>query len=163
MQTEQRKKLELQLNQPTQIELMFDNPKIGQSQFGEFYLYAVRNGDGATEYSFFAPEEIHAILKEHKKGSKFTVSKLAEQKGSKIITKYEVVPLQPALSEHSPQTEEVKQEKVTLPITEPPVAEDKYFTVMLNSCRDAMKIQSELGGMMDAKSLAVTLFIARTK
>ena len=34
---------------------------------------------------------------------------------------------------------------------------------MLTSCRDAVKIQNELGGLMDAKSLAVTLFIARSK
>ncbi len=31
------------------------------------------------------------------------------------------------------------------------------------SCKDAMKIQTELGGLMDPKSLAVTLFIARSK
>lgn len=161
--SEQRRKLELNLNEPVKIELMFDTPMVGQSQYGEYYLYAVKNGDGTTEYSFFAPDEVHAKLKENKKGAKFTITKLAEQKGSKIITKYEVVPLQPAPSEQTPQTEEVKQEKVTPPVTEPPVAEDKYFAIMLNSCRDAMKIQSELGGLMDAKSLAVTLFIARTK
>jgi len=34
---------------------------------------------------------------------------------------------------------------------------------MLQSYKDAMKIQTELGGMMDVKSLAVTLFIARSK
>ena len=159
MQTEQRKKLELQLNQPTQIELMFDNPKIGQSQFGEFYLYAVRNGDGATEYSFFAPEEIHAILKEHKKGSKFTVCKLAEQKGSKIITKYEVKPLtvekaEPEITGDNPPA--------TVP-AEAPKQADNLYEIMLQSCRDAVKIQTELGGLMDAKSIAVSLFIARTK
>ena len=65
MQNEQRKKLELQLNQPVQIELMFDTPVIGQSQYGEYYLYAVKNGDGATEYSFFAPDEVivHTVFK----------------------------------------------------------------------------------------------------
>ena len=41
--------------------------------------------------------------------------------------------------------------------------DDNYFELMLSSCRDAVKIQNELGGMMDAKSLAVTLFIARSK
>ncbi len=150
MSTEQRKKLELQLNQPTLIELLFDSPMIGQSQYGEFFLYSVRNGDGATEYSFFAPEEIHAILKEHKKGSKFTISKLAEQRGSKIITKYEVVPLQSAPAEPAPQKEESKPETAIQPVTEPPVAEDKYFAIMLNSCKDAIRIQSELGGMLDS-------------
>ena len=40
---------------------------------------------------------------------------------------------------------------------------DNYYNIMLNSCRDAIKLQNELGGMFDAKSLAVTIFIARTK
>jgi len=145
------------------IELLFDAPMVGQSQYGEYYLYAVKNGDGTTEYSFFAPDEVHAKLKENKKGAKFTITKLAEQKGSKIITKYDVVPLESAPPEPAPQHEEIKQETTTQAVKNVPVAEDKYFAIMLNSCRDAMRIQSELGGMMDAKSLAVTLFIARSK
>lgn len=40
---------------------------------------------------------------------------------------------------------------------------DSFYDLILTSCRDAVKIQNELGGMMDAKSLAVTLFIARSK
>jgi hypothetical protein len=130
---------------------------------GNYYLYAVKNGDGTTEYSFFAPDDVHATLKENKKGARFTITKLAEQKGSKIITKYDVVPLQSAPTEPVPQQEETKQETAIQPAKDIPVAEDKYFAIMLNSCRDAMRIQSELGGMMDAKSLAVTLFIARSK
>lgn len=62
MQTEQRKKLELQSNQPIQLELLFDNPAQGQSQFGNYHLYSVRNGDATTEYSFFAPDEVHSVL-----------------------------------------------------------------------------------------------------
>ena len=160
---EQRRKLELNLNEPVKIELMFDGPVVGQSQYGEYYLYAVKNGDGATEYSFFAPDEVHARLKDSKKGSKFTISKLAEQRGSKIITKYEVVPLQSAPAEPAPQKEESKPETAIQPVTEPPVAEDKYFAIMLNSCKDAIRIQSELGGMLDSKSIAITLYISRTK
>ena len=160
---EQRRKLELGLNEAVKIELLFDAPVVGQSQYGEYYLYAVKNGDGATEYSFFAPDEVHARLKDSKKGAKYTITKLAEQRGSKIITKYEVVPLQSAIPQPTPKQEETKQETTTQPVKDAPVAEDKYFAIMLNSCRDAMKIQSELGGMFDPKSLAVTLFIARTK
>jgi hypothetical protein len=50
-------------------------------------------------------------------------------------------------------------DKTILPVA----GNDNYFDIMLQSCRDAIKIQNELGGMMDAKSLAVTLFIARSK
>lgn len=161
--SEQRRKLELNLNEPVKIELMFDAPMVGQSQYGEYYLYAVKNGDGTTEYSFFAPDEVHAKLKENKKGAKFTITKLAEQKGSKIITKYDVVPLQSAPPEPTPHQEEAKQETIIQPVKDVPIAEDKYFAIMLNSCKDAIRIQSELGGMLDSKSIAITLYISRTK
>ena len=78
------------MNQPCSIELLFDKPTTGTSQYGDYYLYAVRNGDGQTEYSYFAPVEVHEQLKELKKGDRATIVKLAEQKGSKILTKYEV-------------------------------------------------------------------------
>lgn len=145
----ERKKLELQLNIPSSIELLYDKPTIGTSQYGEYYLYTVRNGDGATEYSFFADATVHNKLKDLKKGAKAIVTKIAEQKGSKLVVRYEV------------QTEEAKASPRPSTIT--PQPSDGFYEQMLQSCKDAMKIQTELGGMMDAKSLAVTLFIARSK
>ena len=138
----ERKKLELTLNKPSEIELLYDEPVVGQSKYGDYYLYAVRNGDGTTEYSFFAPDEVHERIKDLKKGAKVVITKLAEQKGNKIITKYDIdiVPNQTA-----------------------PQNVDSYYEIMLQCCKDAIRIQNELGGMMDAKSIAVTLFIARSK
>ena len=138
----ERKKLELTLNKPSEIELLYDEPVVGQSKYGDYYLYAVRNGDGTTEYSFFAPDEVHERIKDLKKGTKVVITKLAEQKGNKIITKYDIdiVPNQTA-----------------------PQNVDSYYEIMLQCCKDAIRIQNELGGMMDAKSIAVTLFIARSK
>lgn len=135
----------MELNKPVSLELLFDEPRIGQSQYGEYYLYAVRNG-GPDEMSFFAPDSVHEKIKDLKKGERFVVTKLAEQKGSKIITKYEVDPTQQKPAERLPEPNN-----------------DNYYELMLNSCRDAIKIQQELGGLMDAKSIAVTLFIARSK
>lgn len=133
------------MNQATSLELLYDKPQIGNSQYGEYYLYAVRNGDGATEYSYFAPPEVHDKLKDFKRGTKITITKSAEQKGSKIITKYLI----------NPEKEEVIENVDSF--------SDNYYELMLNSCKDAVKIQTELGGLMDAKSIAVTLFIARSK
>ena len=137
------------MNLPANLELLFDDPVVGQSQYGDYYLYAVKNGNG-TEYSFFAPSEVHDQIKSLGKGSKVTITKLAEQKGSKIITKYDIKVKEP----------EIPVLDKTIP---PVVGNDNYYDIMLQSCRDAIKIQNELGGMMDAKSLAVTLFIARSK
>ncbi len=127
------------------LELLYDEPKIGQSQYGEYYLYAVRNG-GVDELSFFATEDVHEKLNKLNKGDRFTITKLAEQKGAKIITRYEVGYTQQKAPERLPEANS-----------------DNYYELMLNSCRDAIKIQQELGGLMDAKSIAVTLFIARSK
>ena len=104
------------MNQPTRIELQQDKPNIGTSQFGEYYLYSVHNGDGSnSEYSFFAPPEVHEKLKELKKGSKAVITKTAVQKGSKILTNYEV---------------EVLDAKVSAPDTAT-TNKDSYFEAML--------------------------------
>ena len=149
--------MELQLNQPCSIELLFDKCTTGTSQYGEYYLYAVRNGDGATEYSFFASPEVHDKLKDLNKGSKATITKLAEQRGNKILTKYDVAIQQTTSVANVPEIKPMQDAngKVT--------GSDNFYELMLNSCKDAVRIQTELGGMMDAKSLAVTLFIARSK
>lgn len=125
------------------LELLFDEPMVGQSRFGEYYLYAVRNGS-EQEYSFFAPAEVNEQIKSLRKGERFEITKLAEQKGTKIVTSYKV-------ENQSPANEINKN------------SNDNFYDLMLTSCRDAVKIQNELGGLMDAKSLAVTLFIARSK
>lgn len=128
---------------------MFDEPMVGQSRFGEYYLYAVKNGSD-VEYSFFAPAEVNEQIKTLNKGDRFEITKLAEQKGTKIITKYDIkvlpTPILPDRQEGNPQP-----------------TSDNFYELMLTSCRDAVKIQNELGGLMDAKSLAVTLFIARSR
>ncbi|MCE1187621.1 MAG: hypothetical protein LWX56_00650 [Ignavibacteria bacterium] len=139
------------MNQPCSIELLFDKCQVGQSSYGEYYLYAVRNGDGQTEYSFFAPTEVHDKLKDLKKGDRAKLLKRAEQRGSKIITVYEV------------EVEKAERPMAPVPNSVSVGQADNFYDLMLQSCKDAVKIQNELGGLMDAKSVAVTLFIARSR
>jgi hypothetical protein len=141
----ERKKLELELNKTMSLELLFDEPMVGQSRYGEYYLYAVKNGTD-QEYSFFAPTEVNDQIKSLRKGERFEITKVAEQKGTKIVTSYNV-----KIEMKNPVNEMNKN------------SNDNFYDLMLTSCRDAAKIQNELGGLMDAKSLAVTLFIARSK
>jgi len=145
---EKKPKLEFELNKPVKIELLQDQCLIGTSRYGEYYLYTVRNG-GNEELSYFADKDVHEKLKDLKRGDKFEICKRAEQKGSKILTTFDVKVLQNSVE--SPG----KANNKTL--------DDNYYELMLSSCKDAVRIQNELGGMMDAKSLAVTLFIARSK
>ena len=44
-------------------------------------LYAVKNGTD-QEYSFFAPAEVNEQIKSLRKGERFEITKLAEQKGT---------------------------------------------------------------------------------
>jgi len=145
---EKKPKLELELNKPVKIELMQDQCLIGTSRYGEYYLYGVRNG-GSEELSYFADKEVHEKLKDLKRGDKVEVCKRAEQKGTKVITKYDV---------------KVEKKNIVSPVNElNKNTDDSFYDLMLTSCKDAVRIQNELGGLMDAKSLAVTLFIARSK
>ena len=78
-------------------------------------------------------------LNHFKKGDRFEITKLAEQKGTKIVTSYNV---------------KVEKKNLESPVNEINKSNgtDYFYELMLTSCRDAVKIQNELGGLMDAKS-----------
>ena len=141
----ERKKLELELNKPTHLEMLYDQPKIGESQYGEYYLYAVRNGDG-NEYSFFAPDEVHVELKELNRGDAVVVTKKAEQKGKKVVTTYEVDLVEKEKEEPKPTNNS-----------------NSYYEAMVESFEDAIRIQEKFNGMANVNQIAITLFIQRTK
>ena len=143
----ERKKLELELNKPCKLELLQDQCLIGTSRFGEYYLYNVRNG-GNEELSYFADKEVHEKLKILKRGDKVELCKKAEQKGSKIITSYEV---------------KVLKNGATEPQNDKNIITDNYFDVMFASYKDALQIQEKLGTMIDTTKITICLFIARTK
>jgi hypothetical protein len=90
-------------------------------------------------------------LKGLHKGNKVEITKLAEQKGSKIITKYDLKVISNGngkkVSDNDAGT----------------VARDNYFDTMLASYLDALRIQENLNGMVDVNKIAVCLFIARSK
>ena len=144
---EKKPKLELELNKLVKIELLQDQPLIGTSRFGEYYLYNVRNGTG-EELSFFPDKEVHEKLKILKRGDKVELCKKAEQKGSKIVTTFEVKVISSSNSE---------------PNSEKNLITDNYFDVMLASYKDALQIQDNLGTMIDTTKISICLFIARTK
>ena len=50
--------------EPKKVTLAFDSPKIGENQFGKWYLYGIKNGDLASEEDgFFATATLHAMIK----------------------------------------------------------------------------------------------------
>ncbi len=137
------KKLELNPNEKKILELRSEQPKIGKSSFGDYYLYTVKNGTG-EDYSFFAPnEKVHNALKDLKRGTKFEITKTAQQSGKDIKVDYEVN----VLTETPP----------------PQPQDDFYYTAMEKSFSDAIRIQNKFNGMANVNQLAVTIYISRLK
>lgn len=149
----ERRKLDLQLNQPTEIELLYDDPVVGKSQYGDYFLYAVKTKE--AEFAFFAPEEVHSELQNLTRGDKVIVTKSAMQKGTKLVTKYLIEV--PELTVKQP-IDQLKEEQPSKQSSNP----DRFYDVMLTSYKDALQIQSELNGMVDVSRIAITLFIARS-
>ena len=79
------------------------------------------------------------------------ITKLAEQKGSKIITKYDLKVISNGNGKKVAENDTGT------------VARDNYFDIMLASYLDALRIQENLNGMVDVNKIAVCLFIARSK
>ena len=144
----ERKKLDLQINSPINLQLLFDEPIIGESKFGEYYMYAVKNGNDNSEYSFFAPLSVHEQLKDKPRGSRFQITKTAKQNGKKLITDFDVKFLDNG----------IKKGKEAEPKSE----ENGYYQAMLKSYEEAAKIQNKFSAV-NLNQCAVTLFIARTK
>jgi hypothetical protein len=140
----ERKKLDLQINSPINLQLLFDEPIVGESKFGEYYMYGVKNGQ--EEYSFFAPLSVHEQLKGKPKGTRFQITKTAAQKGKKLITDFEVKFLDNG----------IKEEKNAGPKFE----ENGYYEAMLKSYEDAAKIQQKYSAV-NLNQCAVSIFIAR--
>lgn len=141
----ERKKLDLQINSPVKLQLLFDDPLVGENSFGKYYCYALGNGE--NEYSFFAPLSVHEQLKDKSRGTKFQLTKTATQKGKKLVTDFEITFLSNG-----------KEENKELPELE----EKGYYDAMLKSYEDASNLQSKYSAV-NLNQAAITLFIARTK
>lgn len=163
----QRTKLELKLNNPVEVELLYDEPVTGENAYGNYYLYAVRSEK--TEYSFFAPEAVHYELFNLRKGDTAIITKSAVQKGNKVVTSYEValpqkVAQQNAINSHTPAPIITEKPKLSESfIKEQGNLSDNFFEIMLISYSDALEIQNRLENAIDVTKIAISLFISRTK
>jgi hypothetical protein len=151
----QRRKLELELNQPKEITLLYDEPVSGRSTYGTYNLYAVESE--GEEYSFFAPDEVHNKIKNLSKGDRVVITKVPKKddKG-RISTHYDLLLPRKAYNEPVHIKEAVKQ-------IIPEQNKDRLYDIMLKSLQDAVDIANTLGGMVDANRIGITLFIARSK
>ena len=141
----ERKKIILEPNKETRMEMLFDQPIIGQSTYGDYFLYSVRNGDG-LEYSFFAPPEVHEKLKDLKKGDVVLINKKVMQKGKKVVTDYEITPVKRVTNQEGPLI----------------ITDEFYYNAMEKSLEYAQKLQAKYTGMQ-LSQIAISIFIQMTK
>lgn len=147
----QRPKLELQINLPMQLELIYDTPITGENKYGAYYCYSFRDSKG-EEFSFFAPEKIHNVLRDQVKGAKIKLVKTAVEKNKKLIQDYEIEVL----------SNGKKNGKATDPTPEQKSAELTHLDIMKQCFTDATEIQKEFNSV-NLNQIAVTLYISRTK
>ncbi len=132
------------MNKKISLELLFDNPIEGESQYGKYFMYGVKNGE--EEYSFFAPLKVHEALKDKPRGTKFQITKTAIEKNKKLVTDFEI--------------KFSNNDKQVTPGTGK--SDSELFSAMLKSYDEATKIQNKYSAV-SLNQCAVTLFIARTK
>jgi hypothetical protein len=160
-QKTQRGKLELELNQPRTLVLLFDNPLTGENRYGPYYLYAFADPVTGEELSFFAPsEEVHDMLSHYNAGDRVEITKHARQSGKKVLTEFVVVPanggpLKSKLNGNGNGQAAAAQTE--------PSASDAFFRILESCYADAIRLQERFNGMVDVNRLAITLFIARSK
>ena len=138
----ERKKLELEVNLPVSLVLLFDSPIEGESRYGKYFMYGVKNGN--EEFNFFAPLQVHDAIKHLQKGTEIVVTKVGKQQGKKLVTDYQVEILN--------NGKEVKHESTS----------NGYYKAMLQSYDEATKIQNKFSAV-NLNQAAITLFIAKTK
>ena len=142
----EREKLDLQINSPINLSLLFDDPIVGESKFGEYYMYGVKNGQ--DEYSFFAPLSVHEQLKDKPKGTKFQLTRTASQRGKKLVTDFEIKFLDNGIKKEN----DVKDKN----------DETEFFQLMLRCYSDATKLQAQYNST-NINQVAITLFIASVR
>ena len=140
----ERKKLELEVNKPISLVLLFDSPISGESQYGKYYMYGVKNGK--EEYSFFAPLKVHEALKDKPRGTKFQITKTAVQKNKKLVTDFEIK-FPNNVKQVTPETDK---------------SDSELFSAMQKSYAEATQLQAKYSAV-NLNQAAITLFIARTK
>ena len=146
-QNGQKPKVDVQLGQSTRLKLLRNEPISGSSSFGPYHLYPVVNEQGVEE-AFFAPEELHTVIKEHKlkAGDEFILSRV--QNGKPGSTKLEISIIGKS---EMPEEERTDHLKETMQVCLQDAAS------LVDSVKQ-LALRAE-----DARSIALTLFIARTK
>jgi hypothetical protein len=148
---QQKPKTDVAFGQSKRLKLLRNEPITGSNSYGPYYLYPVVTEDGIEE-SFFAPEPLHNIIKEHnlKAGSEFILSRVQNGKpgSSKLELSLVSVPTPPPASSTEQQADNLKE-------------------IMRQCLVEAVEIVHSLPDIPfqndDIRAICASLFIARTR
>lgn len=145
-------KLDLLLDKPIKLTLLKDKPYIGNNNYGEFYLFNVKDDQG-VEYSYFADNSIYQLIQEHKlkAGSSFVLQRVATMNGKKMGSKVEFSII------GEPEA------TATAPISP---AADNLKSILLTCLKDAADAVREAGlqfNSQEVERIAVAIFIQRSR
>ncbi|MFA6455282.1 MAG: hypothetical protein WCW40_00565 [Bacteroidota bacterium] len=145
-------KLDLTLDKPVKLLLLKDKPYINSNNYGEFYLYSVKDEDG-VEFSYFATSDVHELIQQHKlkSGSSFVLKKIASMNGKKMVPKVEFS----IIGESEPQA--------VIPSVP---GSDNLKEILLQCLVDAADVVKSAGIQFsndELQKLATTLFIQRAR
>ncbi len=153
-------KLDLQVNIPATITLLMDKPVTGSNAYGNWYLFGVEHE--GQEYSFFATEDVARFAEENKlrKGDSIKVTKTFVKVGKKNQTSYqlEIISKVHPSSNGNGKTELNGNGHAT---GNSHTLDD--YKVMHDCLAQGIKLQQDLGSVIDVNRIAITLFITRTK
>ena len=90
------------------------------------------------------------MLKDQVKGTEAIITKVAVQKGKKLVTSYDVQ----IINQNKTQSTNTKSQNTT---------ESEYYLAMEKSFEEALLIQQKFNGMANVNQIAITLFIQRTR
>ena len=78
-----RPKLVLELDKPTVVKFLYDQPRAGEGAYGPWYAYTVETG--GTEYVFFTAPQLHHLLQQLgvQKGTQVTLTRRAVDQSGK--------------------------------------------------------------------------------
>ena len=71
--------LQIKYNTVYPVELLYDQPKQGESQYGKYNLYSLDYA--GDRYGLFAEDALHEELKNYKKGDRVVIERSQDSKG----------------------------------------------------------------------------------
>ena len=153
MNDNNKPKLELQVNIPTKVKLLQDQPATGESQYGKWWLYNILVDE--KEKSFFAPEKVVQFISDNqlKRNCEIEITKKLVKNGNKNTADFLIEIVSNGKSQDtSTNTNDTNNQK------------RNDYDNMVEALKEALKIKENLkSDIIDVNKIGITLFIQKCR